>query len=310
MLWLQLLVYASVGVFVILTLAKVIKYSTMPLHLRWELYPVPHEKWKAEYGGSYYEEPEWWKKPRETTLLGELKEMLMEMLFIKRVFEYKRSLWWMTFPFHFGIYLILVWFALLFVNSIAGLAGFSTVKSVINPLIAFVGPLGMILLTFGCLGLLFRRLYDKGMRYYSAPVDYFNLIFILAVVVTGLAAWRIDADFEIAKSFMTSLVTLSTPPALPAQVVAHVTLLSLLVAYIPATKMTHFVGKYFTYHKVLWEDVPNLAGTPLREKVREVLSYRVAWSAPHVRPGITWVEEAQLIEPVSEIRARLMRRKK
>ncbi len=310
MLWLQMLVYASVGVFVILTLAKVIRYATTPMHLRWELYPVPHEKWKAEHGGSYYEETEWWKKPRETTLIGELKEMLMEMLFIKRVFEYKRPLWWLTFPFHFGIYLILVWFALLFVHSVADLANIGGLKYIASTLIGVVGPLGMILLTFGCVGLLFRRLSDKGMRNYSAPVDYFNLLFILAVVVTGFAAWRADPDFAVAKSFMTSLITFSAPATLPSSVALHVTLLSLLLAYIPATKMTHFVGKYFTYHKILWEDVPNLAGSPIREKVREVLNYRVGWSAPHIKPGITWAEEAQLIEPVSEIRARLERRRK
>ena len=41
------------------------------MHVRWELYPVPHEAQKAHYGGSYLEESEWWKKPREVSLLGE-----------------------------------------------------------------------------------------------------------------------------------------------------------------------------------------------------------------------------------------------
>jgi nitrate reductase gamma subunit len=305
MLWLQLLVYVSVGVFVLVLLAKVIRYSTMPLHLRWELYPVPHEKFRAEYGGSYFEEPEWWKKPRETTLIGELKEMLMEMLFIKRVFEYKRPLWYLTFPFHAGIYLMLAWFGLLFAGSVSTLIGLQVVSSLTSQLTEVVGVLGMTLLTIGCLGLLFRRLYDRSMRAYSAPVDYFNLLFILGVVVTGIVAWRVDPDFNTAKAFMTSLITFSPLPSLPAVTALHVTLLSLLVAYIPMTKMSHFVAKYFTYHKILWEDAPNLVGSPVREKVKEVLAYRVGWSAPHIRPGITWAEEATLIEPVTEIRAKL-----
>jgi nitrate reductase gamma subunit len=306
MLWLQILVYISIGIFAILILAKVIKYSTMPLHLRWELYPVPHEKFKAEYGGSYYEEPEWWKKPRETSLAGELKEMLLEMIFIKRVFEYKRRLWYLTFPFHMGIYLMLIWFALLFLNAITSIAGFG----VGDQLIVAIGGLGITLLSFGCVGLLLKRISDKSLRSYSTSVDYFNLLFILAVTVTGILAWTSDPNFTAAKASMMSLVTFSALPDLSPSQTIHMTLLSLLVAYIPTTKMTHFVAKYFTYHKILWEDTPNIVGSPLREKIKEVLSYKVSWSAPHIRQGITWAEEAMEIEPVMEVRAKLAEERK
>ncbi|MEM0350237.1 MAG: hypothetical protein QXU61_00505, partial [Archaeoglobaceae archaeon] len=114
---LNFLVYIAVLIFAIVLLAKFVKYSTMPIHLRWEIYPVPHDP-RHEHGGSYYEEVEWWKKPRQRTLAGELKEMLMEMIFIKKVFTYKRPLWWLTYPFHTGIYLILLWFLLLFISAI------------------------------------------------------------------------------------------------------------------------------------------------------------------------------------------------
>jgi hypothetical protein len=56
--------------------------------------------------------------------------------------------------------------------------------------------------------------------------------------------------------------------------------------------MSHFVGKYFTYHKVLWEDEPNLRGSEVEKKVREVLGYKVTWQAPHFTAGRTWAEEA------------------
>jgi nitrate reductase gamma subunit len=268
----------------------------MPLHLRWELYPVPHEKFKAEHGGSYYEESEWWKKPRETSLVGELKEMLLEMLFLKKVFEYKRRLWYLTFPFHMGIYLILLWFALLFIASIS---------VSLDRLISIIGGLGIVLLAFGSISLLFKRLFDKSLRTYSTLADYFNLIFILAVTVSGILSWRVDANFTTAKMFMASLITFSAPPILSPIAVIHTTLLSLLVAYIPTSRMTHFIAKYFTYHKILWEDIPNIAGSPIREKIKEVLAYRVTWSAPHIRQGLTWAEEAMEIEPVIEVRAKL-----
>ena len=67
--------YASVAVFVIAVVTKFVKYASMPIHLRWELYPVAHEKGRAHYGGSYLEEPDWWTKSRESSLIGELKVM-------------------------------------------------------------------------------------------------------------------------------------------------------------------------------------------------------------------------------------------
>jgi hypothetical protein len=64
--------------------------------------------------------------------------------------------------------------------------------------------------------------------------------------------------------------------------------------------MSHFVGKYFTFHKVYWDDEPNLRGSHIEDKVREVLKYRVDWAAPHYVPGMTWAEEATCVEPWGE----------
>ncbi|MET1125173.1 MAG: respiratory nitrate reductase subunit gamma [Archaeoglobaceae archaeon] len=291
MIWLQALAYAAVFVFAVVMLYRFVKYSTMPLHLRWELYPVPHEPHRAEYGGSYYEEPEWWKKPRETSLAGELKEMLAEMLFIVRLYKNNRRQWYFSFPFHGGIYLILLWFVLIFAAAAASLLGLSD-----EPLMSLalpVGLLGMVALTVGCIGLLLLRLSDPNLRKYSAPLDYLNLLFILAVVLTGFAAWSVDRNFTIAESFARSMLTFSPPPKLSGEIALHVALLSLLVMYIPFTKMSHYLAKYFTYHKILWEDEPSLPGSRLRERIKATLTkYRVHWSAPHVVRNLTWAEEA------------------
>ena len=66
-------------------LYKAIHYAPMPLHLRWELYPVAHERGKAAYGGSYFEELDWWTKPREVSKLGEVKTIAEEVLTLKQV---------------------------------------------------------------------------------------------------------------------------------------------------------------------------------------------------------------------------------
>ncbi len=67
---LLVLPYLSVAVFVIAVAVRALKLARLPLHLRWELYPVAHEKGRASYGCSYLEEPDWWTKPRQSSLFG------------------------------------------------------------------------------------------------------------------------------------------------------------------------------------------------------------------------------------------------
>ncbi len=43
MIWVQAMAYFGIAVFFLVLALKFLKYLTMPLHLRWELYPVPHE---------------------------------------------------------------------------------------------------------------------------------------------------------------------------------------------------------------------------------------------------------------------------
>ncbi len=43
----------SVAIFMLMVVYKFLKLNSMPMHLRWELYPVDHEtKVKRSYGGS------------------------------------------------------------------------------------------------------------------------------------------------------------------------------------------------------------------------------------------------------------------
>ena len=119
-----LLTYLGLAVFVLAALRRIVAYKKNPQHLRWELYPVPHEGGgRASYGGSYLEDLEWWNKPRETSRIGELSVMVPEMLFLKALWEHNRSLWLVSFPFHFGLYLTFGLVALLTFCAIGQLAG-------------------------------------------------------------------------------------------------------------------------------------------------------------------------------------------
>ncbi len=100
-------VYLGVLVFIIASVVRAGHFARLPRHLRWELYPVPHEApARAAHGGSYFEQTDWWRHPRRPSLLGQGKAMLPEMLFLRSLWDLNRPLWLRSFPFHFGLYLL------------------------------------------------------------------------------------------------------------------------------------------------------------------------------------------------------------
>ena len=299
---LHLLTYACFIIFVVAVAVRFNKINSMPLHLRWELYPVAHEAKKAHYGGSYFEELDWWTKPREVSLISELKAMLPEMILIKALWENNRSLWYRSFPFHFGLYLLIGWASLLVLGSLAGLVGIevgpggSAVGSVIHYLTVLSGAVGLILASIGATALLHRRLTDEEIKGYTAPSHIFNLAFFLVALLVALLSFiTVDRDFSLARGYVQSLITLKiSQPVGSGAVGLQFAMFSLLMAYVPLTHMSHFFTKYFFYHKIRWEDEPNLPGGHMEKKIGEVLNYPVSWAAPHIKGDgkKTWADVA------------------
>jgi nitrate reductase gamma subunit len=297
-----ILAYAAIAVFLVAVVARYRMWSKMPMHVRWELYPVAHEAKKAHYGGSYLEESDWWTKPRESSLLGELKVMVPEILFLVAVKEHNPKLWVRSFPFHFGIYLVIGCTLIMMGNGVLTAIAPGLVQGPIGALLHFatlaLGLGGLVLGTFGALGLLQRRLTD--LRDFTSGADIFNLLFFVVAFGCCLLSFALaDRDFAKASLFVSNLVTFQLVPLtgsgfetlLPN---VSIILLSALVAYIPLTHMSHFVGKYFAYHAIRWNDTPNLAGGNEEKAIQALLSKRVSWSAPHIdgKGTKTWVEVA------------------
>jgi nitrate reductase gamma subunit len=286
--------YLALIVFTIAVIGRIVFWSKLPMHLRWELYPVAHEPAnKVRYGGSFMEESEWWTKPRQVSRLGELKVMLPEILFLSAVKEHNRKLWSRTFPFHFGLYLAGAAATLtLLVGILRAVAPSLLVDEagdVARNVIVVLGVTGLGLGVIGALGLLHRRLTEPGFREFTVPADIFNLIFFVAAFGSGILCFTVvDESAQKALDFATNLASLNMValPGVGLQVflpTTTVVLLSLLVAYIPLTHMSHFVGKYFAYHAIRWNDEPNLGGGPQEPEIQRLLSYKVSWAAQHIR---------------------------
>jgi nitrate reductase gamma subunit len=299
---LHLITYASFLVLVLAVARRANKFLKTPVHLRWELYPVDHEKKGLKHGGSYMEEHEWWTKSRETSTFSMLSKMVPEMLFIKALREHNRSLWYRSFPFHFGLYMIIGLIFLLFVGVFSEMAGApvaadssSGFGKTVFYLTKVVGAIGIILALIGTIGLLHRRLTDPDLEGYTASAHVFNLFFFLvALGVAFLAFITVDSAYSMARGYIHSLITFSMEPTGSWLVSMEAALASLLIAYIPLTHMSHFFTKYFTYHSVLWDDEPNKPGSTIEGKLLEYLNYPVSWSAPHIAGGgkKTWVDVA------------------
>jgi nitrate reductase gamma subunit len=282
--------YAAFVIFVVAVAVRYRRIRSMPLHIRWDLYPVAHEGKRASYGGSYFEELDWWTKKREVSLVGELKGMLPEMILMKALWEHNRPLWFRSFPFHFGLYLLIGWAGLLLAGAVASLAGVQVapgggVGALIHYLTILAGAFGFILATIGAFALLHRRLTDEEVEGYTSPAHIFNLcLFIVALLVGFFTYILADQTFALARGYMLSLLTFKVnAPVGVAGVAAEFALFSLLLAYVPLTHMSHFFTKYFFYHKIRWDDEPNLKGSWMEKEIAQALQYPVSWSAAHLK---------------------------
>jgi nitrate reductase gamma subunit len=257
--------YAAGAIFLIGSAVRAICYARQPIHLRWELYPIPHGR------------------------TGELKVMIPEILFLKALREFNRPMWFVSYPFHLGLYLLSAAIVLL-----AAAAFLPAWTPLLGPLYAYGGLAGAVFGLAGSLGLLLRRLTDPALRPYSTAGDSLNLAwfavtFVLLIAGVLLRPPGSPGPLEIARAAARFDTSLKPPGLLAAGILSGAALL----AYIPMTHMAHFIGKYFTYHAIRWDERTAAPGGVIERRMAEYLTYRPSWSAPHIGAGgRTWAEIA------------------
>ena len=287
---------------------KAIRFARMPLHLRWELYKMPNGKKRGKYGGSYFEEIDWWTKPSNHSFFLELREMMKEILLIKTLYRHNRSLWIFSFPLHLGLYLLIGFGFLLIVGGILILSGLSVIQNSANILsksvyyltIAFAVS-GSMLGIIGASGLFVRRAFDRELRLFSAWTDYFNLLLLLAISACLLAGWATsDGSLDLLRAYTVALISIGQAPVMPGILQITLGLVSFFFLYFPFTHMSHFIGKYFAFHKVRWDDRASAAGNKIEAGVKEALSKKLNWSGSHVKAGMTWKQATTDFNPKAE----------
>lgn len=279
----HIFVFGALGIFLAVTTYRTLAITRLPIHLRWELAPIPHEKEKSRYGGSYLEEYEWWNKQQHRSRIAPVVYMVKEILLLRGIWEHNRALWPLTLAFHMGIYLIIGMVLLNLVNAIFIIAEVPSSVLDVFLRIAFVLALGGYPLgSLGAIGLILKRTLDSNLRPFNTLTKYFNLVLLGAVFISGGYAWLHSGDFASEMSlFIKMLITLDTGVTATFLLSLHIVISLLFLIYLPFTDMIHFIAKYFIYHGIRWDDKPK--NEKMERELRGLMAQPVSWSATHVK---------------------------
>ena len=271
--------YVAGAVFVLGNAWRVARIAAMPAHLRWELYPMPRGS-----GGSYFEKAEWWTKPRRTSLLSEVNYILPEILAYATVRKRNRPLWLWSWFMHLGLYGLSITAAWIGIAAVKGSA-----PNLAMQLFAVVSSCAGLA---GVSGLFARRANIAEVSAGTSRGDLFNLFLIAAVFASAVWVQVTGSGPQELVAATRALMQLGPAPAIGWAATVHLVLLGVFAAYFPATHMTHAYMKFFTYHRVRWDDVAVAHDPEMGRMMRANVQRPITWAAPHIAAGnrSTWAD--------------------
>ena len=132
----------------------------------------------------------------------------------------------------------------------------------------------------------------REFKVYTTPQEYFNLVILLATSASGLLVWLGDMQFEFGRNIARAMFTFQPlsnfyDGSVPVTLVLFILMLAFISIYIPLTKLSHYVGKFYTFHKVIWDNEPNLPGSQVEANILAAQQKpkdpnALKWSAPHI----------------------------
>ncbi|MBE7427658.1 MAG: respiratory nitrate reductase subunit gamma [Ideonella sp.] len=176
--------------------------------------------------------------PAPITGTGVVLRMTREVVFFESLFKSSKWTWAFGWLFHAALLLVLlrhlryfqqpVWAPVVWVQAFGTYAGF--------------------VMVLGLAGLWVRRWRVDRVRYISTPSDHLHLALLLAIAGTGLAMRFVaHTDIVALKAFMLGLLRFDLQP-LPADplLLAHLSLVALLMLVFPISKLMHAPGLLFS----------------------------------------------------------------
>ena len=199
-----------------------------------------------------------------STTLGVIGRMLLEILFFRSLFRNTKAeiktgpklaygsskyLWLGAIVFHWSFLIIFLRHFRLFMEPIPSfvitLQNLDSFFQIGLPILLITDVLISIALLF----LIFRRIFDSKIRYISLSSDYFPLFLILSIAVTGILMRYFD-KVDIIKVKELAIGLFSFHPQVPMGIgvlfFIHLFLVSVLIAYIPFSKLLHMPGIFLS----------------------------------------------------------------
>ncbi|MHB1247031.1 MAG: respiratory nitrate reductase subunit gamma [Sulfuriferula sp.] len=176
--------------------------------------------------------------PAPTTATGVVMRMGREVILFESLFKSNKWLWIFGWMFHFGLLLVLLRHLRYFTEPVWGWV----------VLIQPFGRYAAFIMIAGLLGLWARRFLVDRVRYISTPSDHLMLALLLGIGLSGAAmSFVVHTDIIGLKEFALGLMMFDWQP-LPADpiLLAHLSLVALLMIVFPLSKLLHAPGIFFS----------------------------------------------------------------
>ena len=176
--------------------------------------------------------------PAPTTKGGVVFRMIKEITIFESLFKSNKWIWLFGWLFHFGLLLVLLRHLRYFTDPVWWWV------ALLQPF----GKYAAFAMLFGLGGLLLRRIVVDRVRYISAPSDYLMLLLIIGIGVTGaLMTFVTHTDIVTLKTYLLGLMVfdIRTMPT-DTILVIHLSLVILLMAIFPISKLLHAPGVFFS----------------------------------------------------------------
>jgi nitrate reductase gamma subunit len=230
----QVLPYIAVAVFILGMGWRIMTWLKAPVPFQITLFPAPD------------------------TASGRVIAVVREMLMFDSLRRGDKSLWFWAWLMHITLAMIIIGHivGIYYLTHQFTLIGLTEKAS--SAISAFLGTVSGVGFLLAIVVLFYRRTSIPEVKRLSDPADYFDLLLLLAVVVTGMhmRVTSIEVNLPVIREYLGNLILLRpTPSPHDWTFVSHFFLVNVLLIYFPFSKLAHMAG-FFVNRAMLVEEAP------------------------------------------------------
>jgi nitrate reductase gamma subunit len=202
--------------------------------------------------------------PVPKNITGKIGVIASEFFFCGTLYRHDKRLWLLTLLFHVALVMVLVghFLGIYFLREQFVFMGLSPQLS--RLLSHILGVVTGVVMAVSLAGLICRRITAPNIKRLSEPENYFSLLLVLAIALSGMIMYLpgFQVDIPSVRSYMGGLLV-SGPISIPhnSLFVIHFALACVLLIYFPFSGMFHSVG-FFVIRTMLVEAPPEYPTPP------------------------------------------------